>query len=904
MTTPHDPWHARDARTVAAALGTDLEAGLSTSEVLTRLARHGANVLDEARERSIAALVLAQFASPLIYLLLGAAVIALVLGHRNDAIVIGVVVVTNALIGAFQEGRAARSLRALRTYASITSRVRRDGREVAIPARELVPGDVLVVEPGDAVGADARIVECSMLRVAEAALTGESVPVAKQAEPVPAEALLADRADMLYAATHVTAGRARAVVVATGRDAEIGTIAALAESTKNPVTPLERRVAQFGRYVIVAAFAMFVVIVGVGLLRGMPIGDIVMVGISQLVGMIPEGLPVAMTIALSVGVQRMARRRAIVRQLGAVETLGSTTVICTDKTGTLTRNELTVTTIVLADGRELAVTGSGYAPVGTVDHAGDARELLEACALCNDAQLHGADGTWTSVGDPTEIALLAVAIKGGIDLDELRARLPRRAEQPFDAATRRMATEHPHGVIIKGAPEVVIELAPEADRPALHAAAERLAGQALRVLAIAIVERATLADDPHGRTRVLGLVGQIDPPRTEVADAVARCRAAGVRTVMVTGDHAATGLAIARTLGIARARDVACDGRELDAIDDAELARRLPDISVFARVAPAQKLRIVEALQARGDVVAMTGDGVNDAPALVKADVGVAMGQSGTEVAKEASKIVIADDNFATIVSAVEEGRIVYRNIKKAILLLFSTSAAEVLVLVLAMVLGYPAPFAAVQILWNNLLTEGLVTVNLVLEPPEGTEMQRPPIPRDEPLLDRVMLGRFITMVPTITLVTLGWFVARTHAGVPTAQVQTETFTLLAICEWFNVLNCRSDTASGLTWSVLRNRWLVAGLVVGNLLQVAAVFWRPLGEVLHTVPFDLTIVLALGAAGSLVLWVEEIRKLGVRRRARRRGPARSADGRSTPSSAAPSSSPHPTARPHGSDRSP
>ena len=864
-------WHSRSVAEVAKALGTDVTAGLTTDDAAMRLRRDGPNALGEAREQSLIGLVLGQLASPLMYLLLGAAMIALALGHRSDAMVIACVVVINAAIGAFQEGRAARSLRALRALSNTTARVVRGGDQLIVPARDLVVGDLLVVEAGDAVAADARVVESASLQVAEAALTGESLPVAKHADRIAADTALADRGNMLYSATQITAGRGHAIVVATAADAEIGRIASLAEQTRKPKTPLERRIAQFGRYVIVGALATFALIIGVGLLRGMPVGDIVMVGISQLVGMIPEGLPVAMTIALAVGVQRMAKRGAIVRQLAAVETLGSTTVICTDKTGTLTRNELTVVAIALPDGRQLAVTGTGYQPIGTVDDAGSIRELLEACALCNDARLDERDGTWTHVGDPTEVALLALAIKGGVDPAEVRQRFPRRSEQPFDPTTKRMATEHVRDgapfVVIKGAPEVVVELGPESARADLLAAAARLADRALRVLAIAVVDNATL--DQPGRVRILGLVGQIDPPRPEVADAVARCRAAGVRTVMVTGDHVGTGIAIARSLGIATDDRGACDGRELDRIDDRELAAKIDSISVFARVAPSQKLRIVGALQARGEVVAMTGDGVNDAPALVKADVGVAMGRTGTEVAKEASKVVVGDDNFATIVSAVEEGRIVYRNLKKAILLLFSTSAAEVLVLVLAMFLGYPAPFAAVQILWNNLLTEGLVTVNLVLEPAEGSEMQRPPIPRDEPLLDRILVRRFVVMAATITLVTLGWFVARTTAGVPTAQVQTETFTLLALCEWFNVLNCRSETTSALTWKVLRNHWLVGGLVIGNLLQVAAVFWSPLGSVLHTVPFDLSIVLALGVVGSLVLWVEEARKLAVRRLSRR-----------------------------------
>jgi len=564
---------------------------------------------------------------------------------------------------------------------------------------------------------------------------------------------------------------------------------------------------------------------------------------------------------------------------------------------------MTVTVLALPDGRELSVTGAGYDPDGefledrrAIDPIPDeVRALLEAGVLCNDAQLHGPEDSvprWKPIGDPTEVALVTLAIKGGLVPQELHARSPRRAEIPFDPAAKMMATQHqtPAGarLIVKGAPEVVLDLCGSTRRngqdvvldsemlSALRGTVDRMAERALRVLAIGVIEGAEI--DGHagfeafrGRLTLLGILGQIDPPRLEVKDAVARCTDAGIRAVMVTGDHKATGYAIAKELGIARDGDAAVDGRELEQMSDAELAERIDGISVFARVHPAQKLRIVDAYQRRREVVAMTGDGVNDAPALVKADVGVAMGITGTEVAKESAKIVIVDDNFATIVAAVEEGRVVYRNIKKAVLLLFSTSAAEVLVLLLAMVVGYPPPFAAVQILWNNLVTEGLITVNLIMEPAEGDEMRRSPIPSDEPLLTRILLTRMAFMVPAIVTSTLGWFIVRLAAGVPAAQVRTETFTLLAICEWFNVLNCRSESRSALTLDVLKNPWLLGGLVIGNLLQVAVVFWEPLGHVFHTVPFSLTEVVALGVVGSLVLWVEELRKLVVRRREQRLG---------------------------------
>lgn len=895
-------WHVLHAAETVAALDSNVDGGLSAAEARSRLQRFGPNSLPEARRRSSVTVFLGQFKSPLIYLLFVAAAVALALDHTNDALVIFTVVLLNAVIGAFQEGRAERSLEALRKLAGLKARAVREGQESIVEARDVVPGDVLLLEAGDAVPADARLLEGAALHIAEAALTGESAPVPKDLLPMAPDTPLADRRNMVYAGTHVTAGRARAVVVATGISTEIGHIAAMAETAVEPKTPLERRIATFGGYIIVAAGLMFVIVNALGLMRGMRFGEIVMIAISQVVGMIPEGLPVAMTIALAVGVQRMARRRAVVRRLSAVETLGSTTVICSDKTGTLTRNEMTVTVVGMPDGREILVSGAGYEPHGSFSESGRDIDpccdtglitLLEAVALCNDAQLQGPEETeprWKPIGDPTEVALLTLAIKGGLVPSELRERLPRRAEIPFDPGAKMMATQHQTSsgarVILKGAPEVVLDLCgavrrngstialEEPQRAALRAAADRMAERALRVLAVAVVEGVEI--DGHagfaafrGRATLLGLLGQIDPPRAEVKDAVACCRAAGIRPVMVTGDHKATGRAIAEQLGIARDGDLAVDGRELEQMSDAALADRIENISVFARVHPAQKLRIVGAYQSRGEVVAMTGDGVNDAPALAKADVGIAMGITGTEVAKQAARIVISDDNFATIMAAVEEGRVVYLNIKKVVLYLLSTSMAEVLILLTALVLGYPAPLAAVQILWINLVTEGTVTVNLIMEPADGDEMRRPPISRDEPLITPGLLHRLVFMTPAIAASTLGWFIYRLSTGLPFAQVQTETFTVLAVCQWFNVLNCRSAHRSALSASVFKNPWLIGGLLLSNLLQAAVVFLPPLSRVFHTVPFSVREVVAIGAVASLVLWVEELRKLVDRRRDRR-----------------------------------
>ena len=893
-------WHTFSPQEATYRLGVRAETGLSAETAEKRLAEYGPNTLPEGKRRSLAGLVLSQFKSPLIYILFIAALLAMFLGKQGDAMVILIVVVVNALIGAFQEGRAERSMAALRRLSALRVQVLRDGVQQVVEARDLVPGDILILATGDAIGADARLLEAVALELGEAALTGESLPVAKGLEALPEDTLLADRSNMVYSGTHVTAGRGRAVVVATGLATEAGKIAHMTATAQEPDTPLEMRIAQFGRYLVAAALGMFVVVLGLGLARGLPFIDIFMVAISQMVSMVPEGLPVAMTIALAVGMQRMAARGAIVRRLAAVETLGSTSVICSDKTGTLTRNEMTVTTLWLPDGRHIEVSGAGYSPDGNLLEAGREVDpdpvmasLLEAVALCNDARLippDQEDSRWRPLGDPTEAALLTLALKGLPSLDALHRAWPRWGEIPFDAGAKMMATGHGHAgvhrrIFIKGAPEAVLELCAQARRmggdapfgQTAHAnamqAADAMAAQALRVLAVAEVDGTDLDMDAgfgqfRDRATLLGLVGQMDPPREEVRQAVAECQDAGIRPVMVTGDHKSTGLAIARMLGIARPGDRAVDGHELEKMPEQDLLDELERIAVFARVYPAQKLRIVEAFQAQGKVVAMTGDGVNDAPALARADVGVAMGITGTEVAKGASKIIVTDDNFATIVKAVEEGRLVYQNLKKVILYLFATSMAEILVLMAALLLGYPLPLAAVQILWINIVTEGTVPVNLIMEPPEGDEMRRRPVSPDEALLSRPLLGRVALMTPAMALSTLGFFAWRLSSGVPFELVQTETFTVLAACQWFNVLNCESATRSALRFGLARNKWLLGGLGLSILLQLAVIYAEPLNKLFHTVPIPPTDLLLIVGVASLVLWLEEIRKLIARRQGR------------------------------------
>ncbi|MFM1990679.1 MAG: hypothetical protein RJA99_3636 [Pseudomonadota bacterium] len=896
------PWHALDATEVARRLATDPLAGLGAAEVERRLAANGPNALPEPPPPPVWRRAARQFASPLVALLGVAALMALSLGHLGDAAVIGVVVILNAIVGALQEGRAERSMAALRRLSTLRVRVVRDGAEREIEASGLVPGDLLSLAAGDAVGADARLLEAASLAAAEAALTGESVPVGKSVAALPEATTLADRRSMVWSGTYVSSGRGRAVVVATGVHTEVGRIARLTESAHEPATPLERRLAGFGRTLVGVALALFAAVMAAGVLRGEPLGDLLMVAISQMVSLVPEGLPVATTIALAVGMQRMAARGAIVRRLSAVETLGAVTVICSDKTGTLTRNEMTAVEAWLpgeggAPARVVTVSGAGLVPTGGFAEAGAPLDpadpalvaLLQAGVLCNDAALLAPEderGAWVGAGDPTEAALIVLAAKAGIDADALRAAVPRAAELPFDADAKLMATGHRGEgggwvLAVKGAPEAVLRLvvtggdaAAGRAADAARRAAEDMAGRALRVLAFARIEadRFDPAEGPaglrSGRARLLGLVGQIDPPRASAKDAVARCRAAGIRPVMITGDHVLTGMAIARALGIAAEGDRAVDGAALERMDEGELRDALDGVAVFARVQPAQKLRIVEALQARGDVVAMTGDGVNDAPALARADVGIAMGVSGTEVAKNAARIVLTDDDFATIVRAVEEGRVVHGNLRKVILFLFATSVDEVCLLLIALAAGWPLPLLAVQILWNNLVTEGTVTVNLVMDPPDGDEMRRPPVPREAVLLDAAMLRRLAVLVPVSVAICAGWFAWRHAAGAPIDVVRTETFTLLAFAQWFNVLNCRSATRSALRGGLRENRWLGAGLAASLVLQAAVLYLPPLAALFHVVPPSAGTLATLLALASTVLWVEEARKAVARRAAR------------------------------------
>jgi magnesium-transporting ATPase (P-type) len=892
-------WHSLSVEDVIVKLNSSSIYGLELNEVKSRLANYGTNTLPDPKKRSIFSILSNQFLSPLIHVLFFAALVAFFIGEKKDAVVILVIIFLNAIIGTIQEGRAERSIEGLRKLSKLMARVYRNSKQIEVEASEVVPGDILILNAGDAIAADARLIKLSTLLITEAPLTGESVPVTKSVKTLPISTMLSERTNMVYAGTYVAEGRATAIVVSSGLNNEIGKIAQLASEIVTPKTRLQIRIQNFGRQLIIAAILVFILVVSIGVYQGISFSEILMIAIGQLVSLVPEGLPVAITIALAVGVQRISKKRTIIRQMSAIETLGTVTVICSDKTGTLTRNEMSVTEIYLpAKNRIISVAGVGYNPQGSFVENGKQfppttdktlSKLFEACALCNDAQLvapNNINSNWSILGDPTEGALLTLVAKADIDLDSLKKKFPRVTELPFNTEKKYMVTEHSDGqenvIFIKGAPEVILNYCESIyddgniiniDKKMLEDiknASKKMASSALRLLAFGysqevILEKELDFNSLKNNLIFIGLIGELDPPRPEVANSVLQCQTAGIKPVMITGDHKITGIAIAKKLGFYHDNDLAIDGTELERLTERELLEKIDHFSVFARVLPAQKLRIIEALQKKGQVVAMTGDGVNDVPALLKADIGVVMGITGTEVAKESAKIVITDDNFATIVNAISQGRLVYQNIKKLILYLFVTSIDEVLLLLLALIFGYPPPLVAVQILWINLVTEGALSVNLIMEPPEGNEMHRPPTPITEPLLDRDLLSRIPLMVIASVISTFGWFIYRTSQGTPIILVRTETFTLLAICQWFNVLNCRSSLHSVFKWNLLKNLWLMAGLIIAIILHYFVIYWKPLNVFFHTVPIEPGIFLKIGIVASFVLWIEEIRKIRARK---------------------------------------
>ncbi len=876
--------------------------GLSSAEVEKRIAEYGYNELEIKKQESLFTVFIRQFKSPLIYILFFAAVISFAVGKTTNGIVIMAVLTVNAVTGFIQESRARRSMDALKELSAPKAKVLRDGKHAEVAARVLVPGDVIIIEAGTKIPADARVIESVRLQVNESALTGESHAVYKMTGPIETEVGVPEMLNMLFAGTVAVSGRGAAVIVETGLTTQIGQMAEIIQSAPESKTPFQKKVEKLGRFIIVLVSVQIGIVFIVGfLIRKMPFYDIFLVVLSQLVSSIPEGLPVALTVALAVGMQRMAKKKAFIRKLYAVEGVGCVSVICTDKTGTLTRNEMTTRRIAAADGQDVEVTGVGYRKEGSVlisgkpvdfkgEKARSLKMLLTAGVLCNNAGagvIEGKDEMDVD-GDPTEIAYLVAAVKAGIDMEELRKKYPRVDELPFDPDIRMMATEHstPEGkrmIFVKGAPEKIDELcgfnlSPDGTvreidarvRDGILKKAEVFAGEALRVLAFGYCEKGT-DDNSHlefdaikGHLVFLGLMGNIDPPRDEVKGAIEECRRAGIKTIMVTGDHLSTALAIGAELGIQERSVGGIEGRDIGGMTDEEIAEKIKKVSVFARIEPKHKFKIVQVLQKYGSIAAMTGDGLNDAPALSAADIGIAMGKTGTDIAKDASDIVIADDNFATIVSAVEEGRGITDNMRKTLLYLLTSSNTEVLVLLTTLLTGLPLPLLPLMILWINLITDGAQTVNLIMEPKEDV-MSRGLDPKEEPLLTHHVWRRLLLRVPVMTAGIAGLFFYEIRMGTPLAYARTVAFTALACSQWMNGLSSRSMTRSVFRMSLISNKYLLFGLSAAVILQILVVYNPFLQGIFETQSLKLVEWLKIIGVSTSVLWAEEIKKF-IRRR--------------------------------------
>ena len=891
-------WHTRDTEGALQALSA-LAGGLAGDEAARRLQAHGPNRLPEPARTHPALRFLRQFHNILIYVLMGSAAVTALLGHGVDTAVILAVVLANAIIGFFQEGKAERAMEALRGLLAPRAAVLRDGRRISLDASQLVPGDIVLLEAGDRVPADLRLLQARGLQVQEALLTGESVPVEKQPEPVATDAPLGDRSCLAFSGTLVTAGQGRGLVVGTGADTEIGRISGLLTRVRTLETPLVRQMDAFARSLTFAILGAAALLLAFGhFAGGRPFAEVFMAVVGLAVAAIPEGLPAVLTITLAVGVQAMARRNAIVRRLPAIETLGAVSVICTDKTGTLTRNEMVVATVALA-GARYRVEGDGYAPQGSlVRDAGDGPEpaalawLARACALCNDASLQHRDGEWQVEGDPMEGALLALAGKAGVDLGQVAAQWPRVDAIPFDARHRFMASLHHdhagHAVALaKGAPERLLamcagqrgENGDEAlDADAWREAADAIAARGQRVLAFALRNMpagSTRLDfaDVEGPMVLLGLVGLVDPPRPEAVAAVADCRRAGIRVKMITGDHAGTAAAIGAEVGL-EAPDRVLTGAELDQLDDAALREAVWQTDVFARTSPEHKLRLVMALQSQGRVVAMTGDGVNDAPALKRADAGIAMGRGGSEAAKEAAELVLADDNFASIAAAVREGRTVYDNLRKVIRWTLPTNAGEAGTIIIALMAGLALPVTPVQILWVNLATAITLGLALAFEPTEANTMRRPPRRPDEPLLDRGLAWHITLVASLFVLAVFGmfeWALARGHS---IELARTMAVNTLVVLEIFHLFHVRNLHGTSFNLQAIRGTpviWLTISVVTAA--QFAITYVPALQRVFGTAAVPLAegvVVVALGVLLLLVLETEKAFRLRSRHQPTRR----------------------------------
>ena len=847
-------WHQLETAAVLAQLATDASIGLTDAEARARLQRFGPNDLQATKPPSPWRILGEQAKNVLVIILLIAVGLSAFLGHTIEAIAIAVIVLFAVLLGFVQEYRAERAIEALRKMAAPVAAVVRDHEEQSIPAHALVPGDIILLRAGDKIPADARLIEAINLQIDEASLTGESVPVDKQTSALAAgELALGDRKNIAYAGTAVTYGRGRAVVVATAMDTEFGKIATMLQSVETSKTPLQQNLDKVGRALAQAAVAVVVVVVALAVFRGQPLLEMFIFAIALAVAVVPEALPAVVTISLAIGVQRMVKRNALIRRLPAVETLGSVSVICSDKTGTLTKDEMTCRRIFVA-GQSLELSGSGYHPVGVFAKNGNAIDpspalmtLLRAAALASDASLvqvrenenldKSSAPNWQIKGDPTEGALLVAAAKAGLHKAELDAQFPRVYEIPFTSESKRMTTLHSTSdggvAYAKGAPEVILDSCTQvlsdsgavaldsARREVLIRAAREMASDALRVLAIAYKDAAT-PENAESEMVFLGLVGMMDPPRPEAKAAIDQCEQAGIKPVMITGDHPLTAQAIARELGLLKAGRV-ITGSELETMSEPDFEREVENIEVYARVSPAHKLRVVTALQNRGHIVAMTGDGVNDAPALKKADIGVAMGITGTDVTKEAAAMTLTDDNFASIVAAVDEGRAVFENIKKYLMFLLSCNFGEIILLAGATFLAWPLPLSAVQILYINLATDGLPALALAVDPHEQDLMRRPPRDPRRGIFTRPVVTLMIAGGLWSGIVNLSLFRWALDSGRTLEEAMSMVFVALVLIEFVKAYNFRSDRQS-LFYRPFANKWLNLAIAWEMLLLVLVVY--------------------------------------------------------------------------------
>lgn len=884
MMTPED---------TASVLGSDLKQGLTSAEAARRLEEYGYNQLQEAPGRSPLKVFLDQFKSFLIWVLIGAAIISGFLGEWVDALAIIAIVILNSILGFIQEYRAEKALVALKKMAAPQAKVIRDGELKLIQAREIVPGDLLELEAGDNVPADARLVyHTPNFSVHEAALTGESTPVFKTVASLDEEDIpLADRANMVYSGTSVSSGKARAMVVSTGMSTELGRIARMIQEILIETTPLQKKLEQFGRWIVYLCFFLVALVFFLEWLRGGKLVEVFLTAVSLAVAAIPEGLPAVVTIALALGVQRMVKRHALIRKLPSVETLGAATVICSDKTGTLTKNEMTVK-YVFADGQLFSVTGTGYKPEGEfrledrkIDPAtfpGLYRTLV-CGVLCNSASLNESSGKFRVVGDPTEGALLVLGRKAGLVKEVLEEKEPLLEEIPFDSERKMMTVlrqqETRVMAYVKGAPDVLLKNCSaiyengkerpisDEDIKKLVEINENLASRALRVLGCAYRSFPALpekldASEIERDLVFVGLLAMIDPPRTEAIEAVAACRRAGIKPVMITGDHKITAVAIARELGMLEETSEAISGEELDRMSQGELEDKVNRIQVYARVSPEHKLRIVRAWKKKGEVVAMTGDGVNDAPAVKEADIGVAMGLTGTDVTKEVSDMIITDDNFASIVAAIEEGRAIYDNIKKFVHYLLSCNLGEIMVMFLASLLAWPVPLLPIHILWVNLVTDGLPALGLGFEPPEKDIMSRPPRKPDEPIIEKKRLALMAVQGLFIAICTLmAYFYVLNVEKEGLSRARTAAFIVLSVSQLFHAINSRSQMKSIFELGFFSNLKLVAAIGLSLLLQLSVVYVPFLQNIFKTQNLTLFDWILVFLLSSLSLWMMELIKL-------------------------------------------